>query len=251
MRLLVALLLPPVPGLLLLAAGLAGLNWIQALALLREPPARAGAAAVAEGGFGRLGELRDPLVRRLCAVNLLFSLGVAQLETMFAFYMLRRFGWDAREVAFLLVAMAVLMGAIQGGGMKALSARFSDRALVLGGSALLGAGFLGVAEASTLPILYAALAIAAVGRAAAQPALMGLASLAAPPDRRGAVMGAFQSAASLARVVGPLAAGWLFDRAVPAPFVLAAGLLVCALGVAWSLPERLAEPEVVGEPGPA
>jgi hypothetical protein len=42
-------------------------------------------------------------------------------------------------------------------------------------------------------------------------------------------MGAFQSSASLARVVGPALAGWLYDQAVPAPFWLAAGL---ALGVA-------------------
>ena len=63
--------------------------------------------------------------------------------------------------------------------------------------------------------------------------------------------GAFQSAGSLARVIGPLAAGWLFDRAIGAPFLLAGALLVAAVGVAWGLPARLATPEAVGEPGPA
>ena len=233
---------------LLAAAGLAGLNWVQALLFLREPPAR---EAAAEGAGRRLAELRDPLVRRICGVNLLFSLGVTQLETMFAFYMARRFGWDARAVAFVLVAMAVLMGAIQGGGMKALSARFADRSLVLVGSGLLAIGFFALPEAESMPLLYAALVLAAVGRAGAQPALMSLASQAAPPARRGAVMGAFQSAASLARVVGPLAAGALFDRAIAAPFVLAGALLVLTLALAWGLPARVAAPGAVGEPGPA
>jgi len=235
---------------LLVAAGLAGLNWIHALVSLREPATHAGGAGET-GALGRLGELRDPLVRRLCLVNLLFSLGVAQLEAMFAFFMMRRFGWDARAVAFLLVGMAVLMGAIQGGGMKALSARFADRSLVLLGSALLALGFFALPGASSLPLLLGALGLAAVGRAGAQPALMSLASLAAPPERRGAVMGAFQSAASLARVLGPLAAGWLFDRTIGGPFVLAGALLTAALAVAWGLPDRLAAPETVGEPRPA
>jgi len=235
---------------LLVAAGLAAINWLHALVSLREPEAHAAAAGEA-GALGRLGELRDPLVRRLCLVNLLFSLGVAQLESMFAFFMLRRFGWDARPVAFLLVGMAVLMGAIQGGGMKALSARFADRSLVLLGSGLLAAGFFALPEATSLPLLVLALALAAVGRAGAQPALMSLASLAAPPERRGAVMGAFQSAASLARVLGPLAAGWLFDRAIAGPFLLAGALLSATLAVAWGLPDRLAEPEAVVAPRPA
>ena len=50
---------------------------------------------------------------------------MTQLETIFAFFMADRFGYDARTSALLLVAMAVLMGGIQGGGMKALSARFA------------------------------------------------------------------------------------------------------------------------------
>ena len=235
---------------LLAAAGLAALNWIQALVFLREPPAREAVAAEPARGAasGRLGELRDPLVRRLCLVNLLFSLGVTQLETMFAFFMLRRFGWDAREVAFLLVAMAVLMGGIQGGGMKALSARFADRSLVLLGSALLTLGFALLPGATSLPLLGVALVLAAVGRAGAQPALMSLTSRAAPAARRGAVMGVFQSAASLARVIGPLAGGWLFDRATTGPFLLASALLAAAVAVAWALPARLADADAVGEP---
>jgi DHA1 family tetracycline resistance protein-like MFS transporter len=236
---------------MLAAAGLAGANWIHALFALREPPARAVSAEEVGVAAGRFAELRDPLVRRLCASNLVFSLAVTQLETMFQYYMADRFGWDAREVAFLLVGMAVVMGGIQGGGMKALSARFSERSLLVAGSALLAGAFLVLGEMPTVAWLVLPLVVAAVGRAVAQPALLSLTSMAASAERRGSVMGAYQSAGSLARVVGPVAAGVLYDQLRPGPFLLAGVLLAGVIGLARGLPARLAEPASLGEPRPA
>jgi MFS family permease len=230
------------------AAGLAVANWGHALVSLREPPQRI-AVAPADGLVtGRFAELRDPVVRRLCVANLVFSIAVTQLETMFQYFMSDRFGWDAREVAFILVGMAIVMGAVQGGAMKALSARFSERALVTAGSVTLALAFLALPRMPSVALLLIPLAVAAVGRGVAQPALMSLASLAAPPARRGGVMGVFQSAASLARVLGPLAAGVLYDRAVEAPFLLAGVLLLVVALLGRGLPGRLTTFGSVQEP---
>jgi multidrug resistance protein len=212
---------------MLFAAGLAALNLVLAWLWLAEPE-RHGAR---DASLGRLAALRDPVVRRIVTTNLAFSLAVTQLETLFAFFMLDRFGWNAREVAFVLVGMALVMGGIQGGGMRALSERFSERGLVIAGSALLALGFAGVPIPATVALLLLPLLLAAVGRAIAQPALQSLVSLAADPARRGEVMGAFQSSASLARVVGPALGGLLYDASQPAPFWLASALL---LGVSLS-----------------
>jgi multidrug resistance protein len=223
---------------MLAAAALAAANWIHALASLREPERHEAAAPAG----ARAAALRDPLVRRLCLANLVFSLAVTQLETVFAFFMADRFGYDAAHVAGILIAMALLMGGIQGGGMKALSARFPERTLALGGSALLALGFLAVAPARSLAWLLPALALCAVGRAVLQPALMSLASLAAAGGARGATMGAFQASASLARVAGPLAAGLLYDAAPAAPFVLASALVLAVALQARALPAEGAGP---------
>jgi MFS family permease len=205
------------------AAGLAGANWIHAAFWLPEPPALARGPS---DSARPIGALRVPLVRRLCATNFVFSLAVTQLETMFAFFMGDRFGYGAREVAVLLIAMAVLMGAIQGGGMKALAARWSERWLATVGSLLLTAGFLALPLAPSVALLLVPLALCAVGRAILQPALMSMVSLAAQARERGSVMGTFQASASLARVLGPIAAGWLYDRQLSAPFFLAGALLI-------------------------
>jgi DHA1 family tetracycline resistance protein-like MFS transporter len=151
-------------------------------------------------------------------------------------------------VAFILVGMAIVMGAVQGGAMKALSARYSERALVTAGSATLALAFLALPRMPSVALLLIPLAVAAVGRGVAQPALLSLASLAAPPARRGGVMGVFQSAASLARVIGPLAAGVLYDRAVEAPFLLAGVLLLVVALLGRGLPGRLTTFGSVQEP---
>jgi len=220
---------------MLAAAGLAGVNWLHALVSLPDAPVR---APVAGEALSPVAGLREPLLRRLCIANFVFSVAVAQLETLFALFMWDRFGYDAGAVAVLLVSMAVLMGGIQGGAMKRLAARWNERSLAIAGSSLLALGFLAVPAAPSVAILLAPLALCAVGRAILQPSLMSMASFAAGAQTRGVAMGSFQAAASLARVVGPLAAGWLYSREQAAPFALAAALLVAVALQARGLPAR-------------
>jgi DHA1 family tetracycline resistance protein-like MFS transporter len=106
------------------------------------------------------------------------------------------------------------------------------------GTLLLAAAFLAMPESASVLVLLAPLGLAAVGRAVVQPSLMSLVSVAADTRSRGVAMGTFQSAASLARVVGPVAAGWLYDREDAAPFWLASGLLVAVALLARALPRR-------------
>jgi MFS family permease len=219
---------------MLAAAALAACNVVYAALTLREPESR---AAAFEEGADRAGALRQPLVRRLCVANFAFTVAVNQLETVFALFMMHRFHYDASQVAVLLVAMAVLMGGIQGGGMKGLAARFGERSLVAGGGVLLAAGFLTLPPVHSVGLLVVPLALCAVGRAVLQPSLMSLVSVAAGARERGTVMGAFQASASLARVAGPLAAGFLYDLSVPAPFVLAGVLVALVALQSRSLPE--------------
>jgi MFS family permease len=59
----------------------------------------------------------------------------------------------------------------------------------------------------------------------------------AAPSERGSVMGTFQSSASLARVLGPTAAGALYAFYQGGPFVLAAVLMFVACLLATRLPK--------------
>ena len=240
---------PPLGGLLArvtdsapmeFAAALAGLNFVWAWLRLREPEQHASREA---GGLtNRFDVLRVPGVARLCLVYFLFTLAVTQLETTFALFMAHRFGFDELGVAMVMLAMAIVMGGIQGGGMKRLAARFAERRLVLGGLACMTVAFALVPATGSVAWLMAPLALAAVGRALAQPPMMSLVSLFADERSRGIVIGVFQSAASAARVVGPLGAGLLYDASDAYPYFAAAGFTAIAFALAGAVEAR-------GEPG--
>ncbi len=218
---------------MLAAAGLAALNFAYGLVSLREPPALATTKRPAT-------PLRLPppgAVRKLCLASFVFTFGVSQLETVFAFFMIDRFSYQAREVAYILVMMAVIMAAVQGGAIRRLAERFGERRLILGGSALLAASFAAVPWMPTVALLLVPLAVASIGRALVYPSMLGLVSVEAAPGERGLVMGAFQSSASLARVLGPLAAGALYDVYAASPFLLAGVLMAPVFAIARSLSE--------------
>lgn len=220
---------------LLVAAGMAAVNVVWAAFVLREPPEPALSSAPAAPEA----DLEDPRVAKICNANLLFSLAVTQLETVFAFLMMDRFDYDIRSVAIILFGMAVVMGGVQGGGIRALAARFGERNLLYAGAVLMAIAFAAIPFAPTVAILLVPLLISAVGRGICQPSMMSLASSFAGSNTRGAVMGKFTSRASLARAIGPLPAGFLFDVSIGLPFWLAAALLVGMLTTAGGLPARV------------
>lgn len=212
------------------AAGMAVVNCLLGALFLREPERHAGS----QSGRMALTEIAaDPVLGPLCGINFLFTFGVTQLESIFAYWMILRFDLDARGVAWILVAMALVMASIQGGGMRALAGRFGERGLLVSGLALLAIAFPLVPEARSVALLMGPLLLAAVGRAIAQPPLLSLVSMRAEIHNRGRVMGAFQSSASLARVIGPVAAGLLFDLSAPLPFFLASVCFALACAAGW------------------
>ena len=216
------------------AAGLSGLNLIQAFVRLEESPRR---SSPDDASLSRFAALRLPGVGRLATTNFVFGFAVTQLETIFALYMLQRFGYDALQVGLILFAMAIVMGGIQGGGMRRLSTRFGERSLTISGAVLLTAGFAATPLMPSVSWLLAAITALAVGRALLQPSLMTLVSFQTTDESRGSVMSTFQSAASLARVVGPLLAGHAFDLFEGAPFFIAAAACVVVFALSLGFPD--------------
>lgn len=234
---------PPIGGLLaewgygtpmFFAAGMAALNFVWAAVRLREPERHADQPE--PDLTSRLQVLRAPVIGRVCLTYFLFSLAVTQLETIFALLMAHRYGYGPLGVAMVMLGMAIIMGGIQGGGMKRLSERYPERSLVLTGLALMTTAFALIPFPDTVVWLTVPLAIAAVGRGIAQPPMMSLVSLASDEGSRGLVMGVFQSTASAARIVGPIAAGLLYDLGMQWPFWTAATLTAGGVALAIGVP---------------
>jgi DHA1 family tetracycline resistance protein-like MFS transporter len=216
---------------MLFASALAFINFIYACIILREPERH----RTTEKPVARMRLFQNHVVRRMCAINLLFTLAVTQLEAIFAFYMMDRFEYDAREVAYILVMMALIMVGIQGGAIRRLAKRFGEKNLLLIGVMLMAIAYLGIPWIPQVALLLIPLAITAAGRGMAQPSMLSLISSASDADNRGSVLGIFQSSASLARVIGPTVAGILYDRFFGIPFMCAATVMLAVFIVATGL----------------
>jgi predicted MFS family arabinose efflux permease len=218
---------------MLTAACMAAINFVWACFVLKEPQRH----LPREADLSNPREvLANPVVRRLCAINFIFTFAVCQLETTFAYFMLHRFSYDAMQVAFILVFMAFIMICIQGGAIRGLARRFGEKHLLVAGVAFMALAFLAIPWMYRVGLLLLPLAASALGRAISQPSLMSMVSLRASATTRGAVMGGFQSASALARVFGPLAAGVLYDYEMGAPYLLASLLMLAALLASIALP---------------
>ena len=118
-----------------------------------------------------------------------------------------------------------------------LTRYFGEERLLLSGLALIAAGLLLMPFVHHLPVLVGAVTVLALGMGLMQPAINSLISRRAGPEEQGEVMGISQSAASLSRVLGPLAAGYSFAAfGRNSPYFLAGALVAVTLLLALKLP---------------
>lgn len=155
--------------------------------------------------------LREPLLRRGILVFFFTTLAITQMETSFAIYLWDIWGWDAHRAGLLLAGIGIVMVFIQGGAIGKLSKSFGETKLILFGT-LLSAGGLCLFGLSTIPaVMLLSLLLMAIGNGVTNPSLSSMTSQAAPAHLKGMSMGFYQSAGSLARIFGPILAGYLYD----------------------------------------
>lgn len=129
--------------------------------------------------------------------------------------------------------IGLMAAAIQGGLIRRLVPRFGETKLIVAGPFLLGVAFCIIGLAPSWGLVIVGCGIMPFGFGINNPALTSLLSRAAPHERQGAFLGLNQSLGSLARVAGPLSAGFVFERAGPeGPFLNAAAILLVATLVA-------------------
>ena len=234
----------------LVAAGLSGLALLGVVLLLpesrppearRSAPARSRLAAI-------LGALRRPVLSRLMLIFFLVILAFSGMESTFALWAMRQFGWGPSQVAYIFAYVGVLSAILQGGLIGRLSLRFGEERLLLVGLALIGLGLLALPAARWLPLLALVLAALAVGMGLAQPSLSSLISRRAGREEQGEVMGVSQSVGSLSRVAGPLAAGVLFaEFGRDAPYLWGAALVAAAWFLALLLWRGVGSTRLAGD----
>jgi DHA1 family tetracycline resistance protein-like MFS transporter len=199
-------------------------------------------AARPEGARGFAKPWTDALARPrlggLVGLMFLTTFVFAGMESTFAIWSRRQFGWGPEQNGYLFAFVGLLSAAIQGGAIGRLAARFGERRLVTAGAILLALGLGALPFIREVPALVVAMTLAGTGFSLLTPALNSLISLEAADGERGGIMGLARSSATLARVVGPACAGATFGALGPdAPYVAGAALMVL---LAWLAPRTIA-----------
>jgi len=175
--------------------------------------------------------LESSVTRYAIAMFLLVTIAVTQMEVTFGLFMGARYGFDAEAAGVLLAVMGVVMVAVQGGLIGTLVKKYGEIKLVLMGSILCAVSLAVFASTQSLTVVVIALIGVALGHAVMHPTLSTLASFGASSHRRGATMGVFHSAGSLARIIGPPWAGWFYDHmGWRSPFYCGALILMLVFG---------------------
>ncbi|HLL75990.1 MAG TPA: MFS transporter [Pyrinomonadaceae bacterium] len=221
------------------------------------PDTAARTAAPARGLGAMVAGLRRPVFGSVLSIYFLFVVAFSIMTTTFALYTMRRFGYEEHHNGYLFAFIGVIAVVVQGGLIGRLVRRHGEMPFVIGGAALFVAGlaalpFVGPA-AGGLAALLGVLAMLANGNAMATPSLQALASRSAGGGEQGLALGLTQSAASLARVVGPLIGGWLIgsasassaaqidDRSILVTFWTAGAITFAALLLAARLARKTSE----------
>ncbi len=193
---------------------------------------------------------RFPHMGTIILTIFLISAGFAAMEATLPLWSEAKLGWGPQEVGYLFVLAGVVAVICQGGLVGPLTRLLGEARLLILAAVLLLFGMVAIASADGLGLLLPGVAALAAGFGFGNPALQSLITRLSSADTTGGALGIAQSTSSIARVVGPPSAGWLFELKGPSSPYAAGGVLMAAVvAISLLLAARLrGEPALMREP---
>lgn len=227
------------------ATAICGLNFL--VALWRLPESLAPEHRRAAFGQHRIRELSAALSRpQLRTFMFLFAAMVfsfATVEVTLPLLCRAAYHFEAADVSGYFAYLGVMTAIMQGGLMGRLAKRVEETRLVVIGAALLTAGIAATPYTPPVTLLLLSLGAIAFGQGITSPVLSSLISKASGGKAHGSVLGISQSLGSLARILGPLWGGLMFDYGGPsAPYWTTALLMLAVTVVSLSQSRHLSAP---------
>jgi len=154
------------------------------------------------------------------------------LEVSFVYLCAHRFGVAEAGTGMIFAYVGVLMVIVQGGLVGRLAHRHGEASLVAAGPFITALGFLmlsvvplPVGQGVAWMLLILGCVPVALGHGLTGPSLNALVSRHAHEDRQGMTLGLSQGIGSLARAVGPIIGGLLYDAGPSWPYWAGAAVL--------------------------
>jgi MFS transporter, DHA1 family, tetracycline resistance protein len=243
---LAALFGPRVP--FYVAAVLAGVNAL--IAARRLPETHPKGSRTPAGPWSR-----NPLTALAGGLGVGTFIGVAfgalvafsAFEATFALFGQGRLGLGVGSTAAVFTGIGLVIVIVQSGLVHPVVSRLGEVSTLRTGLLIDTVGLLLLAFVQSWLVLIPALLALTVGQGLVQTTMSSTLAGRADPSRRGEVLGAQQSAGGLARVIGPLLGGVLFQQIGPgAPYIAGAGVMALVL-VLLQVGLRTEQPTIVAD----
>jgi DHA1 family tetracycline resistance protein-like MFS transporter len=232
----------------MVAAALAGLNFLYGLLVLPESLDPANRRAFSWARANPVGSLRalatHPAVLGLAACRTCMVLAFGVMQMVWVLYTTKRFGWSELDNGLSLAAVGLTTVLVQGLLIDRIVKKLGEPRTALLGIGLESAAYVGYGAATTAPVFAAFIPIHSMS-GISSPAIQSIVARSVGADEQGSVQGAFASMQSLTFILAPLIGAELFETftaegaTIPIPgmpFYFGAAMLALAgLVAAWAV----------------
>ncbi|MGE5400802.1 MAG: MFS transporter [Ignavibacteriales bacterium] len=171
--------------------------------------------------------LKHPDVGLLILLFFVITFSGANIYGTFALLGYKIYHMSNQQIGYQFGIMGVVGAIIQGGFIRMLTEKYSEKALILAGAFIMifglgllpyGGNFLGLAIV---------ISVLAIGSGIIQPVVLSMISKYSSEHEQGTILGLNQSLSALARVLGPLWGGFAFEFiGYQFPFITGAAFMV-------------------------
>lgn len=215
----------------LVAAGLAATNWLMAFKWLPESHAPGSAPrrpiSTPWQTLGRLFGLGVSPLRLLAVISFGFFFAFSAMESTFALLTEARLGWGEKQTGLLFSLVGACIVLSQTVVLSRLVRSFGEKRTLIIGLVIQGIGLTAIGAGESVAPIAIGAALLATGNGLINPSTSAIVSRISSAAEQGLNLGIVQSAAALARIVGPVVGGVLFQHVSPgAPFLLGTAVVV-------------------------
>lgn len=168
----------------------------------------------------------------------LLALSFSSLYSAFPLYCRSVLSLSAEHVGMIFVWMGLVTVLVQGGLIRVLVKRFSEKSIFITGSLLMAVGMALIPVGHTQSWITWSLVLMAFGASLNGPVLTSLISKEAGAANVGFLMGASQGLSALGRAIGPTWGGYLYGLKPTLPFVVTASTLLILVWVGMEIRRR-------------
>ena len=184
-----------------------------------------------------LNALTNPKLRVSYLIFFLSTFAFANMEATLMLLTPKLFHWGPKENTMLFLYIGFLIVLVQGGMIRQLTKKYSERDLITIGSLMIAVGLVLTPLTAQLWVLLIALGLLSFGSGINNPCNQSLLSKLAPDETAGGVLGLGQSLATLGRILGPIIGCTLFNRVgMVAPYLVGAAVMVLVIALSMALP---------------